>query len=164
MSKSPLHIRPAGALDCRALAALLNEIIAIGGTTAKVEPVTTDELADKMKIENAAWHLAEDDDGKLLGFQYIQPHPDIPADSTDIATFTRVGQTGLGIGSALFAATSKTAKELGYNTIDAVIRADNEGGLAYYQSRGFETIKLLKGEKLSNGKTVDKVWKRCNLR
>ena len=37
VTKSPLHIRRAGALDCRALAALLNEIIAIGGTTAKVE-------------------------------------------------------------------------------------------------------------------------------
>ena len=53
---------------------------------------------------------------------------------------------------------------MGYVTIDAVIRADNEGGLAYYQSRGFETIKLLKDEKLSNGQVVDRVWKRCSLR
>ena len=164
MTKPPLHIRRAGALDCRALANLLNEIIAIGGTTAKVDPVTGDELDKKMRIENAVWHLAEDDNGKLLGFQYIQPHPDIPTDSTDIATFTRVGQTGLGIGSALFTATSKAAKDMGYNTIDAVIRADNEGGLAYYQSRGFETIKLLKDQKLADGQIVEKVWKRCALR
>jgi L-amino acid N-acyltransferase YncA len=164
VTKSPLHIRRAGALDCRALAALLNEIIAIGGTTAKVELVTSDQLSTWMEREHAVWHLAEDDTGKLLGFQYIQPHKDIPHDSTDIATFTRVGQTGLGIGSALFAATRKAAIDMGYVTIDAVIRADNEGGLAYYQSRGFETIKLLKDEKLSNGQVVDRVWKRCSLR
>jgi L-amino acid N-acyltransferase YncA len=164
VTKPSLHIRRAGSLDCRALADLLNEIITIGGTTAKVDPVTGDEIAQWMARDKAVWHLAEDDDGKLLGFQYIQPHPNIPPDSTDIATFTRVGRTGLGIGSALFAATNKAAKAMGYNTIDAVIRADNEGGLAYYQSRGFETIQLLKDQKLSDGQIVDKVWKRASLK
>lgn len=160
---SKLHIRRAGPLDCGALAELLNEIIAQGGTTAMVDPVNSGQLVEWMGHQNAVWHLAENSDGLVLGFQYIEPHKNIPSDSTDIATFARVGQTGLGIGSALFKATCAAAKSMGYATIDAVIRADNAGGLAYYQSRGFETIKLLSGEKLANGQTVDKVWKRYDL-
>ena len=158
-----LHIRRAGAMDCRALAELLNEIIAIGGTTAIVDPVTSDQLSEKMAYENAVWHLAEDENGTVMGFQYITPHADIPSDSTDIATFARVGQTGLGVGSALFKATCAAAKSMGYATIDAVIRADNDGGLAYYQSRGFETIQLLANERLADGQVVDKVWKRYRI-
>lgn len=163
MTTAQLHIRRAGALDSRAIAALLNEIIAIGGTTAMVDPVTSDQMAKKMAVDQAVWHLIEDEAGTLLGFQYIVPHPDIPKDATDIATFVRVGQTGLGIGSKLFAATLAAAKSMGYTRIDAIIRSDNEGGLAYYQSRGFETIKLLKGTKLANGQPVDKVWKRYKI-
>ena len=59
-------------------------------------------------------------------------------DAAEIATFTKIGKTGLGIGSALFRATEKAARGLGYTWINANIRADNAGGLAYYQSRGFE--------------------------
>jgi L-amino acid N-acyltransferase YncA len=158
-----LHIRRAGPMDCRTLADLLNEIISIGGTTAIVSPVTAEQLSEKMTLEDTVWHLAEDTNGTVMGFQYITPHQGIPADSTDIATFARVGQTGLGVGSALFRATCKAAKSMGYNTIDAVIRADNAGGLAYYQSRGFETIKHLHDQELSNGQIIDKVWKRYRL-
>lgn len=158
-----LHIRRAAVMDCRALADLLNEIITIGGTTAIVDPVTPNQLSKWMADDNAVWHLAEDTSGKVMGVQYIAPHADIPAHSTDIATFARVGQTGLGVGSALFEATRAAAKSMGYTTIDAVIRADNEGGLAYYQSRGFETIKLLRDQRLANGQVVDKVWKRYHI-
>lgn len=163
MKNPNLHIRRAAGLDCRAMATLLNEIIAIGGTTAKVTPVTADDLANSMAKADAVWHLAEDAKGALLGFQYTSPHPDIPEDAVDIATFVRVGQTGLGIGSALFRATCDAARAMGYAKIDAVIRADNEGGLAYYQSRGFETIKLLPQMELSDGSRVDKIWKRYAL-
>lgn len=159
-----LHIRKAGMLDARALAELLNEIIKIGGTTAYVHDKTADELARKMRVPNAAWLLAEDDAGQLLGFQWIEPHPDLPNGVADIATFVRVGGTGLGVGSSLFEATRKTARDMGYRAIDAIIRADNEGGLAYYQSRGFETIKVIKDAALDDGTRVDKIWKRFDLR
>ena len=159
-----LHIRKAGMLDARALAELLNEIIKIGGTTAYVHDKTADELARKMRVPNAAWLLAEDNAGQLLGFQWIEPHPDLPNGVADIATFVRVGGTGLGVGSALFEATRNTARDMGYRAIDAIIRADNEGGLAYYQSRGFETIKVIKDAALDDGTRVDKIWKRYDLR
>jgi L-amino acid N-acyltransferase YncA len=158
-----LHIRTAGPLDARALAELLNAIIAKGGTTAFVDQLTGDDIVTWMQRSGAVWHLAEDDTGQVQGFQYFETHEDLPKGIADIATFVRLGTTGLGVGSALFEHTKKTAKRLGFHAIDAIIRADNEGGLAYYQSRGFETIKVIKDAELSNGMRVDKIWKRYGL-
>ena len=160
---SKIHIRKAGPIDATNISALLNDIIAKGGTTALVRPVSAQDIQNWMNLENAVWQVAEDERGNLLGFQWIEPHPDLPKDATDIASFVKIGQTGLGIGSALFEATKKAARNMGYQRIDAIIRADNSGGLAYYQSRGFETIRNLDDCKLDDGTPVAKVWKRFNL-
>lgn len=165
MSKT-IHIRRASTSDARLMAELLNEIIAQGGTTALTDPVTGTYLAEKMAGhgDRGAWHLAEDESGTCLGFQWIGPYPDLPPDACDIATFVRVGQTGLGIGSRLFEATKQAALDLGYDWINANIRADNTGGLTYYQSRGFRDYRRLEGIVLTDGSTVDKCLKRFDLK
>ncbi|WP_323768428.1 GNAT family N-acetyltransferase [Antarctobacter sp.] len=147
------------------MAGLLNEIIEAGGTTAIIRPVTADDLRTWMtrRPERAAWHLAENEGGAVMGFQWIEPADYLPVDAAEIATFARLGQTGLGIGSALFRATEKAARTLGYQWINANIRADNAGGLAYYQSRGFEDYGKKTGVRLEDGQTVDKVLKRYDL-
>lgn len=159
-----LHVRPAGRLDCRAMAELLNQIITRGGTTALTTPVTGDELSGWMTgSDAAAWHVAETEAGELLGFQWIAPNPNLPPEACDIATFVQVGQTGLGIGSRLFEATRKAAKAHGYAWINATIRADNTGGLTYYQSRGFEDYTRLPRVTLDDGTVVAKICKRYEL-
>lgn len=158
-----IHIRRAGGLDARAMAELLNAIIAKGDSTAMTTPVTAAELTRWMAAPDSAWHLAEDAEGTLKGFQYIEPHPDLPKGGVDVATFVRLGESGLGIGSAMFEATKEAARALGYAHIHAIIRADNAGGLAYYQSRGFEDFRLLPDCPLGDGRVVDKVWKRFEL-
>jgi len=93
----------------------------------------------------------------------VSPEDYLPTEAVDISTFVQVGRTGLGIGSALFKATQKAAKALGYTWINANIRADNEGGLIYYQSRGFEDYDMIRGYKMENGQIVDKRLKRFML-
>ena len=61
----------------------------------------------------------------------------------------------MGIGSRLFEAT-RDRRKLGYQWINAHIRADNESGLTFYQSRGFRDWKHVQGVTLKNG-MVDKV-------
>jgi len=159
-----IKTRRAAVTDTAEMAALLNEIIESGGTTALVKPVTGQDLAEKMSDggDLAVWHAAFDGDA-LVGFQWIGPHANLPTEAADIATFVKQGQTGLGIGSALFNATSKAAKKLGYVWINATIRADNEGGLTYYQSRGFRDWAFDEGVSLANGMVVDKISKRYDL-
>ncbi len=160
-----IRVLQANALHCSGMAIILNELIADGTTTALGTPVTREDL--QKRIENAptgsAWHVAEDEEGNVVGFQWIEPADYLPDGAAEIATFARMGKTGLGIGSALFDTTRRVAKELGYEWINADIRADNSGGLAYYQSRGFEDYGRKTGVRMSNGRVVDKVLKRYDL-
>ena len=160
-----ITIRKAGDLDAREMAALISAIIRKGGTTAFTDEISRDDILNwrHSTPKRSAWHVAESDSGELLGFQLIEPHPDLPPEACDVATFVKVGQTGLGIGSKLFEASRKAAHVLGYVWINATIRADNAGGLAYYQSRGFETYAKHPDQRLANGMPVNKISKRYDL-
>ncbi|SHH59389.1 GNAT family N-acetyltransferase [Marivita hallyeonensis] len=160
-----IAVRRAGILDAREMAELLNAIIRKGGTTAFVTEIDRDTILGWFaKVPNrSVWHVAEDADGVILGFQSIEPHPDLPPDACDIATFVKLGQTGLGIGSKLFEASQQAAIGLGYAWINATIRADNTGGLTYYQSRGFEDYARHRDVPLGNGQIVDRISKRYDL-
>jgi len=159
-----LHIRRASTLDTRQMAELLNEIIAAGGTTALTDPVDAETLGNWMASDpRSLWHVAEDDAGMILGFQWVDPHPTEGPKVAQIATFAKIGKTGLGIGSALFKATRAACSQAGYAWINAEIRADNTGGLAYYQSRGFEDYGRIEGYRMADGQILDKVLKRFDL-
>lgn len=160
-----IRVRAAMALDCASMARLLNEIIEIGGTTALTRPVTGQDLQQWMQsdADRSAWHVALNEGENVVGFQWISPHPKLPPQAADIATFVQVGRTGLGIGSSLFNATAKAAKALGYIWINATIRADNDGGLTYYQSRGFRDWHVDQDVALESGQIVDKISKRYDI-
>ena len=142
-----MHIRRATPADARPLAELLGAIIARGGTTAMTQISRADMEA--WIVSNPARSImliAENDAGELLGFQSIEPHPNLPEDACDIATFTRLSHAQLGIGSALFNKMEPSARALGYDWINAAIRPVNTGGIAYYQSRGFERYDSTPGQ------------------
>lgn len=160
-----IRVRPAMALDTPSMAKLLNAIIAQGGTTAMTRPVKGQDIVEWMDHAPAqsAWHVALDDTEQVCGFQWIEPNSKLPPIAADIATFVQIGQTGLGIGSMLFDATAKAAKALGYVWINATIRADNEGGLTYYQSRGFRDYRFEEDVRLESGQIVDRISKRFDV-
>ncbi|WP_299421693.1 GNAT family N-acetyltransferase [uncultured Shimia sp.] len=162
---SQITIQKGNAVDLRQTAELLNEIIAIGGSTAMTKPMSRDDLEGWLMADQdcSTWHIAMAADGTLLGFQWIGPWGVLPPEACGIGTFVKAGHTGLGIGSKLFEASVKAARALGYTWMDAEIRADNEGGLAYYQSRGFENYKRKDGVRLDNGAEVSKIHKRYDL-
>lgn len=160
-----INVRPAIPLDASSMARLLNEIIDQGGTTAMTRQVTGKDIADWMGENDgqSAWHVALNSGEDVVGFQWIAPADYLPIVAAEIATFVQIGQTGLGIGSKLFGATCKAAKAMGYKWINANIRTDNEGGLIYYQSRGFVDYGRIEGYKLESGQLVDKVLKRFDV-
>lgn len=85
---------------------------------------------------------AEGDD--VLGFQSLE-WPDhhwtgdnaLPSGWAVVATYVEQAAHGRGIGRLLFAETINAAKAADVKTIDATIRHENTGGLAYYSRMGF---------------------------
>jgi GNAT superfamily N-acetyltransferase len=157
------EIRPAIETYIPSMLVLLNDIIAIGGTTALTKPLTTNELADWLQIsEQGHWFIAKNGEN-CLGFQGITPHSKLPPEACDIATFVDPNTQGQGIGHKLFDYTRNFAEDQGYHWINATIRADNTGGLGFYSRLGFKDWHHDKGVTLHNGLTVDRVSKRYDL-
>ena len=159
-----IEVRTAQPEDADMMAALLNAIISAGGTTARTQETCGKALLD-LQAANAgksAWHVALHE-GQIIGFQWIAPADYLPVEAADISTFAKQGQTQRGIGTALFAATKNAACKLGYVWINANIRADNTGGLRYYDSLGFADYGRKTDVTLGNGLIVDKILKRFDL-
>jgi len=161
-----IEVRDATRDDAAELADLLNAIIAQGGTTALEDPFTPQRLAEAYLIGSAvlccfvAVHVTT---GRLEGFQTLGRYPGLPDDVGDIGTFARIDGKQRGVGSALFAATRERARRLGLTAINATIRADNVGGLAFYRKMGFEDHSVTPAAPLKDGRRVDRVNKRFQL-
>jgi len=165
MDMAAFTVRPTVRADAAALADLLNEIIAAGGTTAYQIPFTPEGFA-QAHIDGPAVLtsvVAQGEDGVPMGFQILLRDERLPEGWGDIGTFARRGMTSRGIGSALFAATRDAARDLGLVGINATIRADNSGGLTFYGKQGFVDHSVAAAVPLNDGTPVDRISKRYSL-
>lgn len=159
-----ITVRPFETRDLEQMLEILNEIIEIGGTTAYLNPLEKSELAEwSNPTEGARWNVAQDETGRIVGFQWAKPHPLLPPEAASIASFVRVGVVGAGIGSKLFQATSAQMKALGFQWLNASIRSDNDSGLRYYSKMGFKDWKVEPDAQLSDGRITGKHHKRYDL-
>lgn len=157
-------IRPVATSDTEQMADLLNEIIAIGGTTAYLDPVSAEAISEWVARggTSASWHVA-DQEGVIVGFQWAEPHKQLPKEAASVATFVRAGAVGHGIGTKLFETTTAKSRALGFEWLNASIRSDNASGLSYYSKMGFEDWKIEPNAALSDGRITGKTHKRYNL-
>lgn len=157
-----INVRSVTSDDAPELATLINAIIARGGTTAYETPFTPDQLNARFLTGPDVWCclVAVGPEGRLEGFQTLLREDCYPADWGDIATFTRIDGVQKGVGTALFAATRARAIELGLAAINATIRADNIGGLAFYSKLGMEDYAVDRAQPLADGTPVDRIRKR----
>ena len=102
-------------------------------------PVTIRSLADWMDGDSAyaAWHLIEDETGRVLGFQHVGRSETLPPEACDIATFLHPDPLPPGAAANLFTATAQAARLLRYVWISARVAAGNAAAQTYYQSQGF---------------------------
>ncbi len=158
-------VRPARPEDIPALLAVLNPIITRGGTTAIETPLSEAELAAWCfgAPRAACCFVALDPGGAPMAFQVLDRDPALPAGWADIGTFARREPRIRGAGTALFGATRDAARATGLHAINATIRADNAGGLAFYESLGFETYRVKPAVPLRDGTPVDRILKRYPL-
>ncbi|WP_298295479.1 GNAT family N-acetyltransferase [uncultured Litoreibacter sp.] len=156
-------IRPATPADVPRLIDILNQIIEIGGTTAYQDPLDAGYL-DRFFTGNSKTflHVAENVDG-IQGMQWMDAL-DPPNDHIGgIATFADPTTTQRGVGTALFDITKAASLAAGYSELYAKIRADNTGGLAYYEKMGFRDHLVDRAVPLKDGTPVDRITKRLKL-
>jgi L-amino acid N-acyltransferase YncA len=165
-----MHVttRPAVPADAPQMTALLNEIIAIGGTTAHERPFDDDRMLHHyIHPERHISTIVAELDQSIAGFQMlVWPDPTIgpmPDHWGFIASFVKVGITGKGIGRALFTATCAAARAAGCLHMDATIRADNASGLRFYSAMGFTDYDIFPAVPLRDGRLVDRIRKRFDL-
>jgi L-amino acid N-acyltransferase YncA len=160
-----LSIRTVQVNDTEELGSLLNEIIRIGGSTAITNELSLEEVRDWFISGDdvISCFVAVDPANTVVGFQSLSTYGNLPAGWVDIATFARRSNHKSGVGSALFPPTRETAKRLGFAVINASIRVDNLGGLAYYSRMGFETYLVEDGDPKAEGRVFNRVHKRFDL-
>ncbi len=158
-----ITVRPARPDDARQMAALINTIIETGGTTAHQtlfddNRMLNHYLAPAALVSCMVAHQGDE----LLGFQSLKwPEPDANPPGrvwAYIASFVKEDQQGKGVGFRLLSATKAAAHSTGVDAIDATIRADNAGGLAFYEKMGFRETGRYSAP-LTDGTSVDRVRK-----
>jgi L-amino acid N-acyltransferase YncA len=142
------------------MTAILNRIIAIGGTTAHESPKSEREVrADYIDGPDVLSSVVAEDGGAVIGWQSVgrwhgDPH---------IGSFVDPGVQAKGAGAAMFDLTCQRLRGQGVGYIIASIRADNVPGLAYYARIGFVGVGRDREFALSDGRIVGRVHRRFNL-
>lgn len=143
-------IRAAHKQDVQGMTLVLNEIISIGGTTAHDCSFDHDRMLDVFisPPRKISCHVACEGN-HVIGFQALEwADPDwpgenpLPQDWAIISTYVKQSHHGRGVGAALFVKSLLAARTAKVRCIDATIRRENVGGLAFYTSLGFEDYKM----------------------
>ncbi len=152
--------RHATAADAAGMTAVLNAVIAVGGTTAHENPMTEAQVREAYVTgPDVLSSVICEEGGAIVGWQSVELWEGDP----HIGSFVRPGQQARGAGAAMFSMTCQTLRDHGVGHIIAFIRADNEPGLAYYARIGFRDIGLDPDYALKGGRKVGRVHRRFDL-
>lgn len=159
-----LTVRAATPDDAKGAAGVLNPIILRGGTTALESPLTEDEVRDWFLCGPKVWccHIAEVD-GQIVGFQSVGRFGNLQPGWGEMGTYVQAGMAQHGIGTTLFRHTRMAARAIGLTHLNALIRSDNRGGLAYYARMGFCNDRPGPDAHLASGVTIARVCKSLAL-
>ncbi|MEM7269011.1 MAG: GNAT family N-acetyltransferase [Pseudomonadota bacterium] len=159
-----LIIRAATLTDNQGMRDVLNPIIRAGGTTANEVEHSEAQMAEMIdSFAPPEFCNVAEEDGRILGWQCIYMHTKLPPEIGDISSFVAIEAKGKGVGKALIAETLQMARLNGFTAINATIRADNFGGLAFYTAMGFRDHSVTRAKPLKSGKKVDRISKRLTL-
>ena len=153
-------LRRPTAADAPAMARLLNEIIAIGGTTAHQHPKSAEAVReDYIDGPDVSTSVLAEDQGRIIGFQSVG----LWLGEMHIGTFVQPGLQAKGVGAAMFVETCAQARAAGLREIHAAIRADNVPGLAFYKRIGFVDVGHDPDFALDDGRVIGRVLRKFDL-
>ncbi len=158
------RIRPAVLSDAVGCAAIYDRQVAYGTASFETEPPGQAEMARRISRcldKGWPWLVAEDNDGAILGYAYLNQFRDRAAyrHSAETSVYVADGQRGRGIGKRLMLALLDAGRIVGFRQYVAVIGdSANQGSIALHSSLGFRHVGTLTqvGEKF--GRLLDVVY------
>lgn len=157
-----IEVRNMMAGDAPELVAILNDIIETGGTTAYLTPRSVESfIAENLMAKSLVSSITAHSGGRAVGFQVLKTTAENGVGS--IASFADQRNIIRGVGRAMMQQTLANARAEGMSAINAVIRADNVPGLAFYGKCGFQDHSVIKDMPLTDGTIIDRIVKRLIL-
>jgi L-amino acid N-acyltransferase YncA len=136
----------------------------VEGTTISFEEVapSADEMASRMAhvLELAPWLVAEDIDGRVIGYAYAGRHRDRAGYrwSVDLTAYVDPEFRGHGVGKALYGELVPTLRRQRFVNAYAGIGLPNDASVALHKSIGMSLIGVYKTVGWKLGSWVDVAW------
>ncbi|WP_100444995.1 GNAT family N-acetyltransferase [Glycomyces xiaoerkulensis] len=159
-----LSVRFAGPDDVPAVCAIVNHYILHDTSNLRTEVQSEDEWADELATYGGhyPWLVAEEA-GIVVGMAYAKPwNPRGAYDWTAESTiYIADGQTGKGVGSALYGRLFKLLEQQGFRSVMAGTTSPNPGSEALHTAFGFRKVGTLREAGYKFGTWYDVVlWQR----
>jgi len=139
-----LSIRPAGAEDSAACAALYAPYVLESAVTFETDPPDTAEMAGR--IEAAHLWLVAVQARRVIGYVNAVPWKTRAAYARTCETGIYLDQSvrGQGVGRTLYAAAVEALRDRGFSTIVTAMAEPNPASTALHESLGFERVGTLR--------------------
>ena len=103
-----------------------------------------ESIVDARERSDSTFLVAEDGTGRAVGFVHVIPWREDPAVAYLLRIYVRPDSWGDGAGTALLES-AEAALEGAYDRLRLIVLADNEVGVSFYESRGFERVETREG-------------------
>lgn len=153
--------------DAQACADIYAPFVRDSAVSFENEPPSAAEFAARIARLSAthAWLVAEDADGRVVGFAYGCPHRERAAYrwATEVSVYIDARAHGQGVGRALYTALFDLLGRQGYRIACAGIALPNEASLGLHRAFGFEPIGVYRGIGWKAGAWRDVSWWQLRL-
>jgi phosphinothricin acetyltransferase len=162
------RIRDAVAADLSIISEIYRESVLTGISSYELEPPSDEEMALRFATitgQNYPYIIAEDENGKVLGYAYASAFRTRPAyrylaeDSIYVAPDAR----GRGIGGVLLDALMSATADLGIRQMIAVIGGASPASIAVHEKAGFKHVGRLPATGFKFGRWLDTVLMQIEL-
>jgi len=163
-----IRIRDAVPADLHVISEIYRESVLTNVATYELEPPSDEEMASRFAAitgQNYPYIIAEDDNGKVLGYAYASAFRTRPAyrylaeDSIYVAPDSR----GLGVGGTLLDALMSATASLGIRQMIAVIGGAAPASIAVHEKAGFKHVGRLPASGFKFGQWIDTVLMQIEL-
>lgn len=160
-------IRRAQVRDAAEIAAIYNHYIENSTATFDTEPKTEEDREQWLLAHDDSYpvFVAEEDDGRVIGFASVSSYRDRPAwaPTVEAGVYVRRGLTGSGVGPKLLSAIIEAAREAGHHVMVSQIVADNRASLVMCERAGFVRVGRMREVGFKAGRWLDVEIVQLNL-